>query len=121
MTKESDLCNTPEWLMLNFKDMFDPCPPNPSFDGLNIDWKPLNYVNPPYSDVTPWILKAIQEKGKGNHSIMLLKVDPSTKWYKLLMENDVHIAYFNERIKFVHQVNGEFKSSNNFCSMLVFI
>jgi len=121
MVKDSDLCNTPDWLMVHFSRAFDPCPPDPLFDGLNIDWKELNYVNPPYSDVTPWIEKALRERERGCRTIMLLKVDPSTRWYKLLIESDVHIAYFNERLKFVHQKNGEFNSSNNFCSMLVFI
>jgi hypothetical protein len=52
---------------------------------------------------------------------MLLKVDPSTQWYKLLVEANAHFAYFNERLSFVHQINGEFKSSNNFASMLVYL
>lgn len=119
--KESDLCNTPSWLKLHFNNHFDPCPENPQFDGLSIDWKNPSYVNPPYSKPLDWVEKAIIESEKGINVVMLLKVDPSTRWYKRLIEENAHFVYFNERISFIHQINGEFNSSNNFPSMLVFI
>ena len=31
------------------KQFFDPCPVEPKFNGLEIKWKDLNFVNPPYS------------------------------------------------------------------------
>ncbi len=41
--------NTPKafYNQLNeeFHFTFDPCPPNPSFDGLNVDWKGNIYIN----------------------------------------------------------------------------
>lgn len=48
--------------------------------------------------------------------ILLLRVDPSTAWYKLLMEEAAHIAFFNERIKFKGA-----EDTPNFSSMLVFL
>jgi hypothetical protein len=86
MTKDSDLCNTPEWLKLHFKNHFDPCPQNPSFDGLTIDWVSPSFVNPPYSEPKKWILKALEEQNKGIDVVFLLKCDPSTSWYRLLVE-----------------------------------
>lgn len=121
MTKDSDLCNTPEWLMNHFINHFDPCPENPQFDGLKIKWKSPAFVNPPYSEPLKWIDKAIQESLGGVDVVLLLKVDPSTRWYKRLVEADAHFCYFNERLSFVHQKNGVFNSSNNFASMLVFL
>lgn len=121
MTKDSDLCNTPKWLMCHFKNHFDPCPENPSFDGLNIDWISPAFVNPPYSEPLKWIKKAIEQQHKCCDVVLLLKVDPSTQWYKLLIEANAHFCYFNERLRFVHQKNGEFNSSNNFASMLVYL
>lgn len=115
--KDTDNVETPGWLMQFFDYLHDPCPLNAEFNGLLIPWKDANYVNPPYSNVMPWIEKALRERKHYNRgTIMLLRADPSTAWYKLLMESDVHIAYFNERIQFKN------KGKNpNFTSMLVFI
>ena len=35
----------------HFGNMFDPCPlnDNPEIDGLSIQWKDMNFINPPYS------------------------------------------------------------------------
>jgi len=41
---------------------FDPCPKKPRFDGLKIDWKERNFINPPYgSEITKWVDKALEE------------------------------------------------------------
>ena len=61
MVKDSDLCNTPMWLMSNFKNHFDPCPENPQFDGLTVKWSSPAFVNPPYSEPLKWVEKAIAE------------------------------------------------------------
>ena len=112
----NDNWQTPDWLMKHFKNHFDPCPANADFDGLNVDWKDPCYVNPPYSTPGKWIKKAIEESKKGINVVMLLRVDPSTRWYRFLIEEDVYIAFFNRRIKFKSA-----KASPNFASMLVFI
>src|SRR5580704_13876115 len=66
---------------------FDPCPLNPTIDGLTVDWPDGTFFNPPftgdYGSKTAFIRKAIEEsrKGKtifgiisstGGHSINLL-------------------------------------------------
>ena len=109
---------TPEWLIKHFKNHFDPCPKNADFDGLKIDWKDPSYCNPPYSNPYEWVKKAIEEAKKSINVVMLLRADPSTKWYRLLMEADVnvYIAFFNRRLRFKGA-----KGSANFPSMLVFI
>jgi len=115
----TDNWRTPKWLMNIFGSWFDPCPSNPTFDGLKIEWESHTYVNPPYSNPLPWVKKAIDENEKGKTVVMLLRVDCSTKWYKLLMEQHPHIAFFNERIKFETE-EGE-ANSPPFCSMLVIL
>lgn len=64
-----------------YKFDFDPCPhPRPDWDGLTRPWGKSNFVNPPYGDggpgVKPWVRKAIEERNRGNGSVLLLPVDP---------------------------------------------
>ena len=69
-----------------FKFDFDPCPnPKPKeFDGLEIDWKKSNWVNPPFwAGITAWVRKAIAEQEKGKDSVLILPLD---NWVKLLLD-----------------------------------
>jgi len=102
-TKRSDSRGTPMWLMDVFKDWFDPCPLdfNPEVDGLELEWPDKTYVNPPYSNPSPWIYKAIEENKKGKTIAMLLRFDPTTKAFKSLIEANAHILYCAERLEFV--------------------
>jgi site-specific DNA-methyltransferase (adenine-specific) len=63
---KSDNWTTPQDLYneLNkeFNFNFDPCPLNPNFDGLNINWKERNFINPPYSKIALWVEKAERER-----------------------------------------------------------
>ena len=93
---------TDKKIMDLFDDWFDPCPlnENPSFNGLNINWKNKTYVNPPYSKPRPWIIKAIEENKKGKTIVMLLRMDTSTKWFKNLQEAGATFLWINGRLKF---------------------
>lgn len=102
--KQSDNRQTPKWLMNIFEDWFDPCPlnPNPTIDGLKIDWERKTFVNPPYSDVGKWVFKAIEEYKKGNTIVLLIRFDPTTKYFRALIENEAHIFYSGERLEFIN-------------------
>lgn len=54
-------------------DYFDPCPSNPTFDGLEIGWKRDCYINPPYSEKLKrqFIDKAIEQYCGGRFLWML--------------------------------------------------
>ena len=99
-TKESDICETPRWLMNMFEDFFDPCPINPNFDGLLIDWQDKTFVNPPYSKPLQWVEKAIIEHKKGKYIVLLLRMDCSVRYFRLLMEAGARILFINCRVKF---------------------
>lgn len=95
---------TDKRIMDLFEDWFDPCPldHNPPFlfDGLNTEWKDKTYVNPPYSKPLPWVEKAIKESKKGKTIVMLLRMDTSTKWFRLLQEAGAIFMWINGRLRF---------------------
>lgn len=109
---KSDVHITPDrvWDMIKEKwgyekeQFFDPCPVNPQWNGLDIDWKELNYVNPPYSRergdkktlLTQFVEKALDEKGT---TIMLLPSKTDQEWFHKIKEFD--IMWIRGRLKFV--------------------
>lgn len=109
---KSDVHITPDRVWDMIKDnwgyekeqFFDPCPVNPQWNGLDIDWQELNYVNPPYSReqgekktlLTLFVDKALEEKGT---TIMLLPSKTDQEWFHKIKEFD--IMWIRGRLKFV--------------------
>ncbi len=101
---------TDEWLLNVFEDWFDPCPLFADFNGLEIPWKEHTYVNPPYSNPMPWVIKAIEESKKGCTVVMLLKHDSSTRWFKMLHEHGSKFLLVHGRLKFRTGASAPFPS-----------
>ena len=113
----NDQWATPKWLMTIFRDWYDPCPLKENYeDGLNKEWKERTYVNPPYSKPLPWVKKAIEENKKGKMIVMLMRMDTSTEWFKMLQENNANFLWFNGRLRF-----NDTNKPANFPSMLVIL
>ena len=86
-----------------FNFNFDPCPLHSNFDGLSIEWKDRNYINPPYSLKLKiaFVKKAIEESKKGKLCVMLLPVSTSTKLFQdLILPNANEIRFVKGRIPF---------------------
>jgi len=67
-------------------------------DGLKLRWGWSVFCNPPYSDPLPWAQRLAAHVGPW---VALLKLDPTTKWYRTLRCADaVQMAEFNHRLKF---------------------
>lgn len=95
------------------EDMFDPCPVGAT-DGLEIDWKKLNFVNPPYGDgkkdengntlLARFVHKAILESRKGNITVMLLPSKTDQDWFhqldNLRLSEGYNIIWISGRLKF---------------------
>ena len=70
------------------------------------------WVNPPYSDIGPWVDQAIEAQADGVGSVMLVMADPSVKWFAKAAQHATEIRFVtNGRIAFLE--NGIPKSGNN--------
>jgi hypothetical protein len=93
--------------ILNDEFLFelDPCPLKcKDFDGLKIEWKRSNFINPPYSRGLKerFVIKAIEESKKGKLCVMLLPVSTSTKLFNdYIKPNAKEVRFVKGRIKFL--------------------
>ena len=65
-------------------------------DGLSIDWSGVVWLNPPYSNPTPWINKWLDHK----NGICLVPFTRS-KWFIKLWDSDAAAVAANSDIKFI--------------------
>lgn len=100
--------------------LFDPCPYDPlwnkltSTDGLAIDWPaPVVFVNPPYRNPKPWLLKAREVWHTGVTVILLLKAEVVGSRYFKYSEG-AEIRFINHHIRFP-----QYKKKAPFSNMLV--
>jgi len=116
---ESDFWRTPEDLYP--EGCFDPCPVNPTFDGLSVPWNGMVFCNPPYSQIPFWIDKAIKEST--SHQVdsitMLLPNWTDRKWFQDIKHYP--IVFLQGRVRFLHPKSGKPMYQPRFGSMLVTI
>lgn len=113
ISKPSDCWQTPDWLWQRValalltqpnQTLYDPCPPNPTVDGLNENWQEHVYCNPPYSNPHPWVLKAREEAGSDRSTsiIFCLNHDHSTDWWADLTPLITTACLVGKRVRFTH-------------------
>ena len=96
---------------------FDPCPNNPNFNGLEIEWGKSNYINPPYKTKLQdaFVKKAVEESNKGKICVMLLPARTGTKrFHELILPNAQEIRFLKDRLCF-----GDNKKRAPFDSMVI--
>lgn len=79
---------------------FDPCPLFSPFDGLSIEWKEKNFVNPPYSKLKKWIKKAIEENKKEKKVVLLIPSRTDTKAFEMLYKHGCEFCFIIGRLHF---------------------
>lgn len=87
-----------EYWDYNKEDFFDPCPENHTWDGIKIDWKDLNFVNPPYTLLKEFVYKAIHETNFKRKTILLLPSKTDQHWFHEIIEWE--IKWIEKRLKF---------------------
>jgi len=85
-------------------------------NSLLCGWGSVNWCNPPYSNITPWVNKAIEQHSFGRTTVMLIPADTSVKWFKLAYESSNEVRFISGRISFINAetkkpVNGNNKGS----------
>ena len=121
--QHSDNWKTPpelyDKLNKEFNFNFDPCPyseSEPIFDGLCVDWKERNFINPPYSRKLKeaFIKKGIEESRKGKLCVFLIPVSTSTViFHEHILPNKTEIRFLKGRISFHgYNTKGEYSTKN---------
>tara|TARA_R110000744_G_scaffold130730_3_gene238462 strand:- start:1535 stop:1930 length:396 start_codon:yes stop_codon:yes gene_type:complete len=87
------------------EDMYDPCPINGS-QGLEIDWKKLNYVNPPYTLLREFVKVAIHNRTFGMTSVMLLPAKTEQQWFHDILSLGFEIKWIRRRLHFKNNKHG---------------
>jgi hypothetical protein len=95
-----------KWVYSNYGDFFDPCPLQAKFDGLEVYWDKVNYINPPYSQKLKdaFVLRAIW-MATFSHNIpcvcvCLIPAVTDTKLFQVIWENASKILFIHGRVKF---------------------
>ena len=108
-----------EELNSKYGELFDPCPNNPTFDGLSIEWPKdkVIYVNPPYSrgQISKWVKKAHDEFLNGCSIIMLIPSYTDTVYFHEFIYGIAEISFIRGRLKFKG-----YENSSSFPSMFVY-
>jgi site-specific DNA-methyltransferase (adenine-specific) len=140
ITKNGDCYGTPTKLYTELNERFDftldPCawPENrlntPCFyteehNGLTMPWIVHGgrghrvFMNPPYSNPTPWVKKAYEESLRGALVVGLLRHDPSTIWWNDWIRNKAVVLPVPYRLKFINYSTKEPEGTYNFPSAVV--
>jgi phage N-6-adenine-methyltransferase len=83
-------------------------------DALSQNWSVCgNWCNPPYSDIMPWVKKAIEQMEQGCLTVMLIPADTSVKWFKLAFDNCAECHFISGRLAFINSETKKPVSGNN--------
>lgn len=78
------------------------------------------WLNPPYSDITPFVKKAAAESAKQIGTVMLVPADTSVGWFKEAIQTASEVRFITAgRLAFINPVTGKPVSGNNKGSMLI--
>ena len=87
------------------ESFFDPCPLKHDlnkWNGLEIEWKDVNFINPPYNnkDKVAFIKKAYEESLKGKTCIILIPSSTELPIFHDLILPYAEVRFIRGRVKF---------------------
>lgn len=74
------------------------------------------WLNPPFSNITPWAAKAAKEAQRGAHIAMLIPASVGANWWRDWVEAYAYQSFLNGRITFV----GETTPYPKDCALLLY-
>jgi len=78
------------------------------------------WLNPPYSDITPFVKKAAAESANQIGTVMLVPADTSVGWFKEAIQTASEVRFITAgRLAFINPVTGKPVSGNNKGSLLL--
>lgn len=78
------------------------------------------WLNPPYSDITPFVKKSAAESVNQIGTVMLVPADTSVGWFKEAIQTASEVRFITAgRLAFINPVTGKPVSGNNKGSMLI--
>lgn len=78
------------------------------------------WLNPPYSEITPFVKKAAAESANQIGTVMLVPADTSVGWFKEAIQTASEVRFITAgRLAFINPVTGKPVSGNNKGSMLI--
>ncbi|WP_253378600.1 phage N-6-adenine-methyltransferase [unidentified bacterial endosymbiont] len=78
------------------------------------------WLNPPYSDITPFVKKAAAESANQIGTVMLVPADTSVGWFRKAIQTASEVRLITAgRLAFINPVTGKPVSGNNKGSMLI--
>ncbi len=78
------------------------------------------WLNPPYSDITPFVKKAAAESANQIGTVMLVPADTSVGWFKEAIQTASEVRLITAgRLAFINPVTGKPVSGNNKGSILI--
>lgn len=78
------------------------------------------WLNPPYSNITPFVKKAAAESDNQIGTVMLVPADTSVGWFKEAIQTASEVRFITAgRLAFINPVTGKPVSGNNKGSMLI--
>lgn len=87
-----------------FRD--DACPLGGDRNGLMREWESPCYVNPPYSEIGPWMEKGWIEHLAGKTVVFLVPSRTDTRWWHTFAMKATEIRFIKGRLKFGNAKTG---------------
>lgn len=82
-------------------------------DALSRSWGAVNWCNPPYSNVGPWIDHAMLQKDCSRTTVMLVNASTDSLWFESAWRGCNEVRIITRRLAFISSSTGNPVSGNS--------